>query len=238
MSGLSFECIILAGGLGTRLRDSIGARPKCMAPVAGRPFLHYLFQFLRTQNVKRIVLSLGYESGQVIEWLQQTKWPFEIDWVIEETPLGTGGGIQLALNKCRTSNICVLNGDTFFEVSIEKLFEKQRSTGAETLLATRQMEDADRYGIVEMNEDGLITRFLEKQPGSRGAINGGVYFINRDRFLKRNFPVSFSFEKEYLERFVSEKIFYGSCADGYFIDIGIPSDYERAQTSFKTLFPE
>jgi D-glycero-alpha-D-manno-heptose 1-phosphate guanylyltransferase len=233
------EAIILAGGLGTRLRSVIGkALPKCMAMVAGRPFLHHLFQYLEREGCEHIILSLGHGHSHILDWLekeQPTRIP--VDHVIEQEPLGTGGGIRLALEGAAAEHVMVLNGDTTFEVQLRTLLNFAKTTGAETALALKAMRHFERYGIVEVEGQlGRITGFEEKRPREAGLINGGVYCIHRNRFLARTFPEKFSFEKDYLEAIVEEGVLYGQTSDGYFIDIGIPEDYERAQQDFKNRF--
>jgi D-glycero-alpha-D-manno-heptose 1-phosphate guanylyltransferase len=235
------EAIILAGGLGTRLRSVIGeAMPKCMAPVAGRPFLHHLFQYLEREGCTRVVLSLGHGHGHILDWLEKerpTRIP--VHHVIETEPLGTGGGIRMALGEARGEYTTVLNGDTAFEVRLQALQDFAKSTGAETALALKSMQHFERYGTVEVeSETGRIIRFEEKRPREAGLINGGVYCIHRERFLSRSLPEKFSFEKDYLEASVDEGVFYGQSSGSYFIDIGIPEDYERAQEDFKNRFDE
>jgi D-glycero-alpha-D-manno-heptose 1-phosphate guanylyltransferase len=233
------EAIILAGGLGTRLRGVIGEdTPKCMAPVVGKPFLHYLLQYAAEQGITRVVLSLGHKSEAIITWLQAHQYPLTIDWVIETEPLGTGGGILLALTACETEQLIVLNGDTMFHIPLRaRLLDKHVRTGAETTIALKALRNFERYGTVELHDD-VITAFQEKAPHAKGLINGGVYCISKTALLNRNLPEKCSFEKDYLERFVGEGIFYGYEDPGYFIDIGVPQDYERAQHDFQSLFSQ
>ena len=230
------EAIILAGGLGTRLRNAIGDLPKCMAPVAGQPFLHYLFRYLAGQSISRVVCSLGYQSEAVIEWLGKEEAPFKIDWVAEETPLGTGGGIRLAMEQCTARDVFVLNGDTMFAIDIGRMRETHRQHRAEATLALKAMLNFDRYGTVHTDADSCIISFEEKAPKAEGAINGGIYLIRREAFLARPLPQKFSFEKDYLERYTGERLFFGRAHDAYFIDIGVPEDYEQAQHDFQSLF--
>jgi D-glycero-alpha-D-manno-heptose 1-phosphate guanylyltransferase len=222
------EAIILAGGLGTRLHGVIGAQPKCMAPVNGQPFLAYLFEYLERNKCTRAILSLGYKHKMVINWLEEQDTYFEIDCAIESEPLGTGGGILAAIEDAATDDVLILNGDTMFKF--------HRANNATTTLALKHMTDFDRYGVVNTNDKGVITSFEEKKQTAEGTINGGVYIINREKFLAKNLPEKFSFEKDYLEKFVNEKGFYGYKDSAYFIDIGIPQDYDKAQEDFKTLF--
>lgn len=231
------ECIILAGGLGTRLRGVIGEQPKCMAPVNGQPFLAYLFRYLQQQRVQRVVLSLGYKHEAITGWYRQQDWPFDIDYVVEEEPLGTGGGIRLALEACRERNVAVLNGDTMFQVPLADMLLIHAATNAETTLALKPMRQFERYGAVRIDPEYRITGFEEKQYVEEGLINGGIYFINRPAFLSKDRPAKFSFEKDYLEPGAGSGSLYGFVSDSYFIDIGIPADYEQAGVDFKLLYP-
>jgi D-glycero-alpha-D-manno-heptose 1-phosphate guanylyltransferase len=232
----NMECIILAGGLGTRLRGTIGDYPKCMAEVNGKPFLHYIFQYLIAQQCSRVILSLGYKHEVITEWLKTEYLPFEVNHVIEQQPLGTGGGIQLAMQKAATTDVAVLNGDTMFSVDLAGLFQFHREKKAATTLALKEMYDFDRYGVVNTDENGCVISFEEKQARKEGLINGGVYIINKEALLDKHLPEKLSFEKDYLEAFVSEQRFFGYRDSSYFIDIGIPQDYQQAQEDFKKLF--
>jgi D-glycero-alpha-D-manno-heptose 1-phosphate guanylyltransferase len=231
------EAIILAGGLGTRLQGVIGAYPKCMAAVNGKPFIEYLLTYLSQHGCKRVILSLGFKHEVVTEWLSAQKFSFETDHVIEYEPLGTGGGIKLALEAAREPEVMVLNGDTLFDIDVKLLIQAHREAGAETTIALREMERFERYGVVHTDAHGLIQSFAEKRYTEQGMINGGVYLIDRVAFLKRELPQKFSFEKDYLEKYVSEHKFYGRASSDYFIDIGVPEDYARVQDDFKTMFP-
>ena len=230
------ECIILAGGLGTRLQTTIGAYPKCMAPVNGKPFLHYLFEFLARQRCSRVILSLGYKHEVITEWLNHGQFPFTIDHVIEQESLGTGGGIQLAIRQSKTENVIVLNGDTLFQVNLKELLSFHREKAAESSLALKEMKQFSRYGSVQFDDQENIVAFEEKQYREAGYINGGVYAVNTEKFLNKNLPEKFSFEKDYLETFVDEHQFFAKVFDNYFLDIGIPEDYMQAQQDFKQMF--
>jgi D-glycero-alpha-D-manno-heptose 1-phosphate guanylyltransferase len=230
------EAIVLAGGLGTRLKGVIGAAPKCMAPVNDRPFLGYLFDYLNAHKCTRVILSLGYKNKAVIDWLETQDLFFELDYIIESEPLGTGGGILGAIEECATDDVVVVNGDTLFLTDLKQQMNFHRSGKAAVTLALKDMKNFDRYGVVNTDSKGTITSFEEKQARAQGDINGGVYIINRDAFLAKDFPEKFSFEKDYLEKYVIEKKFFGYKSEEYFIDIGIPEDYEKAQQDFKTLF--
>ncbi len=230
------EAIILAGGLGTRLQGVIGAYPKCMAPVNGRPFLAYIFDYLAEQKCTRAILSLGYKHRLVTDWIEEQDYFFEVDCIIENEPLGTGGGILAAIEEAATDDVVVLNGDTMFKVDLKEQFAFHKKNNAATTLALKKMHQFDRYGIVNTNAQDIITSFEEKRSCEEGLINGGVYCINVEAFLAKPLQEKFSFEKDYLERFCSEQQFYGYVSDSYFIDIGVPADYEMAQEDFKNLF--
>lgn len=225
------ECVILAGGMGTRLRSVVSELPKCMAPVAGKPFLHYIVSSLETFGFDHIIFSLGYKHECIEEWIASLQCSAQIDFVVEEEPLGTGGGVRYALSKAREEDVFVLNGDTFFDVDCADMLALHRSAGAAATIALRPMHDFDRYGTVTLGEDGCsVTAFLEKKHCDDGLINGGVYVIHRDALAA--LPEKFSMEKDFFEKIVGSGRVAGYVSDGYFIDIGIPSDYGLAQQDF------
>lgn len=217
------EAIILAGGLGTRLRSVVSEVPKCMAPVDGRPFLQYMLEWLSRYDVSHVVLSVGYLREVIFSYMDSRVWPFEISYAVEEEPLGTGGGIRLALTKCREDRVIVLNGDTFFDVDLDAL-----SFSAPVTLALKPMRSFDRYGAVDWDGE-LVTGFHEKAACAEGLINGGVYALVRSQLDFAFYPKRFSFEKDLLEPLAAAHLVAGQVQDGYFIDIGIPEDYARAQ---------
>ena len=299
------EVIVLAGGLGTRLRSVIHEIPKCLAPIAsasisdlaerasgwsvppgakkeadapsgwsvppgakkrpmppggtdapggGVPFLSYLLEWLSGYPVEHVVFSVGYLREQVISFVEGREWPFSYDFAVEETPLGTGGGIRLALGMCKGDHVFVVNGDTFYPVDLTVFsFDKPIT------LALKPMKDFDRYGTVVVSErpaaeenyfsqgfaknqfspaiatpprkeESLrVLAFHEKQHCAEGLINGGVYAIDRSRLDLSSLPERFSFEKEVLEPGAAIGEVGGVVSDAYFIDIGIPEDYGRAQ---------
>lgn len=230
------QAIILAGGLGTRLRSVISELPKCMAPVAGKPFLHYVIDHLQQEGIQNFIFSIGYKSESIVDYIndqygQSSK--LNMQFSIEDEPLGTGGAIKLALNKISEKNILICNGDTLFKINIEKLSNFHLQHNSDCTLSLKPMNNFDRYGVVKLNDDDSIQSFKEKQFYENGFINGGMYDLNADEFMKENLPEKFSFEKDYLEKFVGKKKMYAAVQDEYFIDIGIPEDYERAQKELK-----
>ena len=224
--------IILAGGLGTRLRSVVPELPKCMAPVNGRPFLHYVLGHLRSQGVTDYIFSLGYKSDVItgyVERLPRGAGDTRTCFSVEEEPLGTGGAVRLALTRFPAGVVLVVNGDTLFRANLAALGDFHTDHDADCTLSLKPMTDFDRYGAVELNADLSIRSFREKQFYASGLINGGVYALNAARFLRESFPERFSFETDYLQKFTAFRRFYGLAEDAYFIDIGIPADYERAQ---------
>jgi len=226
------EVIILAGGLGTRLQSVVSDKPKCMATVAGKPFLKYMFDYLGKENFTHIILGLGYKSEYVLDWISTQDFTFEISYVIEEEPLGTGGAIKYASSKIKSDTFFVLNGDTYFDVDTQKMELFHLKKGADISLALKPMISFDRYGSVELDDTQRIIRFNEKQYRESGLINGGVYLLNKSIF-DMSLPLTFSFEKDILENKIDGLNIYGNVQDSYFIDIGIPSDYEKANHDFQ-----
>ncbi len=227
------EVIILAGGLGTRLRSVVSEVPKCMAPVAGKPFLWYLLKYLTRYDVNRVVLSVGYLREVIYKWIDEVKeeFPFDLDYSVEEEPLGTGGGIKLALDKVTEERAFVLNGDTFFDVDLIELYNAHVIGKKAITLALKPMKAFDRYGRVNMEpQTGTILSFCEKQYCKEGLINGGIYVINKNAPIFEGLGNKFSFETAVLEPQCSKHELLGVVQNGFFIDIGIPEDFKRAQS--------
>ena len=228
------EAIILAGGLGTRLRSAVPDLPKCLAPVGGRPFISYVTDHFRREGIERFVFALGYKS-HLFDAFFRSSFPdggYEIS--LEETPLGTGGAIRQACERVAGNTVLILNGDTFFRIELKALAGFHGEHQADCTLSLKPMLDFDRFGVVELTDDGRITRFREKQYYPAGLINGGVYALEKDSLLRENWPEVFSFEKDYLEAARAKRL-YGMVQDRYFIDIGIPEDYRRANDDLNQL---
>jgi D-glycero-alpha-D-manno-heptose 1-phosphate guanylyltransferase len=229
----SREAIILAGGLGTRLKTVLPDLPKCMAPVHGVPFLDILIAYLKRQGVEHIIFSLGYMKEVIIRHIRNHHPALMVSFSEETVPLGTGGAIFTALIKAKSKHVFVFNGDTFFNVDLNSLENCHLQKKAHCSVALKPMQDCSRYGTVELNPNDSIAAFREKSVSSTGLINGGVYLLNRVAFLKEKFPMYFSFEKEYLAKYLDTHLIAGQVQDTYFIDIGIPEDYMRAQDELR-----
>lgn len=229
------EAIVLAGGLGTRLRSAVPGLPKCMAPVNGKPFIAYVIDYFRAQGIEKFIFSLGY-MHEVIEQYLDTQYAYPghepataFRYSVEQEPLGTGGAIRLACRLTEEKTVLVLNGDTLFKVNTSQMAAFHHSRGANCTLALKPMKDFDRYGVVTLGENGRVSDFKEKRFYPEGLINGGVYALNPAGLLTADLPEQFSFEKDWLEQNRGNRNIYGIVQDEYFIDIGIPADYERAQ---------
>lgn len=229
------EAIILAGGFGTRLQSLVNDVPKPMAPLNNEPFLNYVFDYLKYYKIEHVVLSTGYLADKIVEYYKTEYKGIKISYAKEETPLGTGGGIRLAITKCTTIDVLVLNGDSFFDVDINTHYKNHISKQAECTLALRKVDDAARYGTIVLGSENIIETFKEKDNiAQAGLINGGVYILNREIYFNNTEEVvPFSIEKDFYEKKIKELQIFGFEYDGYFIDIGIPEDYKKAQTDFK-----
>lgn len=224
------EAIILAGGLGTRLREAVPDLPKCMAPILAKPFIGYLIDYLHQQGIEKFIFSLGYKFNVVEQYLRTQYGNLALTFSVEEAPLGTGGAIKLACTRATEKSVLVLNGDTFFKVNLQQFAAFHDTKDAACSLAIKPMVNTDRYGLVELDDNNAVSSFKEKRYYEKGLINGGVYALQSATFLQGSFPEKFSFENDFLQRFASSGQFYGFVQDQYFIDIGIPEDFERAQT--------
>jgi D-glycero-alpha-D-manno-heptose 1-phosphate guanylyltransferase len=225
------EAIVLAGGLGTRLRSVIPDLPKPMAPVAGRPFLAWILDRLADAGFRRVVLAVGYRHETIRDFFGLSYRGVELAYSVEDAPLGTGGAIRLALGHVDESPVFVLNGDTYLEADYAAMLAAHVTHGVELTVAVARVADVSRYGSLEIKDD-RICGFLEKGSQGPGYINAGVYLMARG--LVETIPVGtgHSFENELLMPRVAELRPLAFRADGLFIDIGVPEDYERAQGLF------
>ena len=224
------EAIILAGGLGTRLRDVVTDLPKSMAPVNDIPFLDYVLRFLSHYKIKKITLAVGYMSDRIVAHYGKT-----YNYSIEKEPLGTGGAIRLAIEKCHSKDVLVLNGDSFFDFNLNSFYNMHCTFHSDCSLAVRKVPDASRYGTIKSGTGSTIKAFREKDGlAKEGFISAGVYLLDREKFLSKTPKEKpFSVEKDFFEKKINELNIFGFTYDGYFIDIGIPADFEKAQHDFK-----
>ena len=224
------EVIVLAGGLGTRLAGVVKDVPKPMAPVAGKPFLSYILDDLINQGATHIVLAVCHMREVIMEYVGYSYKGIAVDYSVETTPLGTGGGIRQALSFCHEAYVDVVNGDSYFQIDFQQFNQIAAAKGLQLSIAVKNMVDFSRYGQVVVDADGCVTAFLEKQYCAAGYINGGIYCLNR--MLPKEYPEVFSMEQECFPVLVQRREIGAVAFDGYFIDIGIPKDYEEAQSYF------
>jgi D-glycero-alpha-D-manno-heptose 1-phosphate guanylyltransferase len=222
------EAIVLAGGFGTRLREVVPDLPKPMAPIAGRPFLEILLSQLSRKGFTRVVLSLGFMAEKVIDHFGERYAEMDLVYEVESTPLGTGGAIRAALDRCESDHIYVFNGDTYLDLEVDKL-ERLWLSQHRAVIVVREVPDTARFGRVEM-KDGRVNAFLEKGISGVGLINAGCYVLQKDALTGFPLGANFSIESEFFIKHLQRVVFDGFVTQGLFIDIGVPDDYVLAQT--------
>jgi len=222
------QAILLAGGLGTRLRSVVNDRPKPMAMIQGKPFIEYVIRELAGQGIDDIIFAVGYKGSMVEEYFADgKKFGIRASYAYEETLLGTAGAIKNAAKHMTGQEVFVLNGDTFYRMDYHRLIRQKQDMGLDMVLVLRKVEDVSRYGQALLTE-GRLAGFNEKTEEQKaGTINGGVYLMSWD--LIREIPEGkVSLEQDMIPKWLSEgRRLGGFVNDGYFIDIGIPKDYYR-----------
>lgn len=233
MSALNqISVAILAGGLGTRLRPVVGDQPKALAAVAGRPFLTILLEWLAQAGAQRVVLCTGYRGDLVRQELGQRFGPIDLVYSREERPLGTAGALRLAYPLLDSNLVLTLNGDSFCQVDLAAMVQWRAAQAAPALMLLTWAKDAARYGQVELDPDGAVTAFREKQPqGGPGWINAGVYLLERRLLEAIPLGREVSLEREVFPAWVG-KTLYGYAGGERFLDIGTPESLAQAQGFF------
>jgi D-glycero-alpha-D-manno-heptose 1-phosphate guanylyltransferase len=222
--------IVLAGGLGTRLRSIVNDVPKPMAPIQGKPFLEFLLKYWINQGVDLITLSVGYKHEMIKNHFGNNLNCVPIKYVIETAPLGTGGAIKhsLATADLGFQNTLIINGDTWFEVNLDIFINDINSSHYPVSIALTKISDNNRYDGISLDSSGIIYQF-GIQNTKETLINGGCYLVNPN-FLSdylKNYSGKFSFEADVLVKLANEKLLYGHIQEGLFCDIGIPEDYQN-----------
>ncbi len=230
------EAIILAGGLGTRLRDVLPDLPKPMAPVGGKPFLAILMDQLITAGFNSAVLAVGYKNEMIHDYFGDKYGTLGLTYSVESEPLGTGGAIRQALANTSTRQTFVLNGDTYLELDYKAMLEAHIKSMSTLTIAVRAVPDAKRYGALDIVDD-CICGFFEKGRLSAGMINAGVYIVTPDIFDLYRLPQVFSFENDLLGRHVRDIRPLAFQTEGSFLDIGVPEDYARAYQMIAPGYP-
>jgi len=241
----SCPALVLAGGLGTRLRAIYDQGPKCMAPVKGRPFLAYLIQWLQCAGIRQVILCIGYKGEQIRNWLGDGRvWGVQVRYCVEEELRGTAGALRLASGMVDARTCLAINGDSFLEVNLDDMHAFHRARRADATLALARVQDSSRYGGVQLDAHGKIEKFGDAgaaagsppcQEPDASLINGGVYLLERPFFNSIPEGKTVSIEKEIFPGWAGRDM-YGFVSDGFFIDIGVPADYARAQTELAERF--
>lgn len=242
----AMEAVVLAGGKGTRLRKAVAGLPKSLAPIGKHPFLSYLLGWLRDQGVTNIILAVGHRRKDIVRHYTRHKpLGMRLRYSIETTPLGTAGALRNLCSMLDGEEFLVLNGDSIFDVDMGQLLSFHRRHRAETTLALASPTEVGRYGSVLLDARGRIKAFVEKhaavppgeagRPGASKWISGGLYIMSRAVFRHIPGQREVSLEKEVFPRLIGGP-FYGFPSKGYFIDIGVPEDYERARVELRERF--
>lgn len=227
------KAIILAGGRGERLQSTVPHLPKPMAPVGGRPFLEYVLDRLVDAGVSNVVLSVGYRAETIQDHFGSSYRTVTLRYSIEEISLGTGGAIVHALKGEDLSPVLVLNGDTLVEVDYGAVAVWSDTVVSSVGMVLCQVPNVSRYGSVILSEDRVV-EFKEKGKDGPGLINAGIYVIRPPIFSFYKVKESFSFETDFLQRYCFELQPRAFVINSYFIDIGTPEDYDRAQRELGT----
>ena len=226
------DAIILAGGVGSRIASVAGGLPKALLDVAERPFIEYVLDQLADAGVDRVIIAASYKWEMIKGYLGSQYRNMLIEYSIEETPLGTGGAIKQAFDLYQVKEAIVVNADTLFKIDLSSMIAAHHEADAFISIALREVSDMSRYGAVTV--DGSSVRsFGEKNISGPGLINGGIYIVDSVFWNTSKTKQSFSFEKDILEKYTDLGMINGFAQSGYFIDIGIPDDLERARKEFK-----
>jgi D-glycero-alpha-D-manno-heptose 1-phosphate guanylyltransferase len=225
------EVIVLAGGEGRRLQPVVSDLPKPMANISGRPFLWWLMTRLSRQQVDRVIFSVGYKAEVIRDYFGNAFSGIDIAYSEETEPLGTGGAIRLALEQAREAHVVVLNGDTYTDIELRGITDELEHSTSDLVIAVAHLQDVSRYGAVRFDgENAAITSFNEKEGVSPGYINAGIYCLRRNLFDTYSVPTRFSFERDFLSKYLSILRPVAFPGVRSFIDIGVPEDFTRAQT--------
>ncbi len=226
--------VILAGGFGTRLAAVVSNVPKPMAPVAGRPFLEFILDELDRQGVTRVVMAIGHLGEHISGHFGPFYRGLELLYSRETTPLGTGGALRDAARMASRDRLLAMNGDSWCPVDLRALAQAHDAAGTLATLSLVRVADASRFGTVDLDAAGRVAAFVEKTGRTApGLINAGIYALDRRVLDAAPAVGSFSFEKEVLEARAGNGSLQGHVVDTpLFIDIGVPADYQRAQSLF------
>lgn len=224
------EAIVLAGGFGTRLRQVVANVPKPMAPIAGRPFLEIVLNGMAAKGFAKVILSVGFMAEKISDYFGLRYADMELVYAVEERPLGTGGGVRLAMERVTADHVFVFNGDTFLDLESD-LLEQQWQTRQRPIIVGHEVSDTTRYGRL-LATNGLALDFTGKGVAGPGLMNAGCYVLRYGQLDGFEPGAPFSLEADFLRPAVARGEFDVFVNSGMFIDIGVPEDYARAQAAF------
>jgi D-glycero-alpha-D-manno-heptose 1-phosphate guanylyltransferase len=232
------DAIILAGGLGTRIRELFPNTPKPLVKINNTPFLDILIkQLYSIKKISRVILALGHGSSCICNYYENNKSILPLLYSFEEYPYGTGGAFYNALDLVEGDHVLVLNGDSYLEFDLKALLDTHLSTKAHLTLAATKVDDSSRFGTILLNDQGQVLAFEEKQGlAIPGIINGGVYIFNRSIKGIYTFDKKvFSLENDLFPKITNAGKLYAINCTGTFIDIGTKSSYFEAQDKLRYL---
>ncbi|MGB3479102.1 MAG: nucleotidyltransferase family protein [bacterium] len=226
------KTLLLVGGYGRRLRESVSSLPKPMAEIAGSPFLEYLLYQLKSQSFNDFIFCVGYLADTIQAYFGDgSHWSVNIDYSREEEPLGTAGAIKLASRLFSDDDFLVVNGDSLMVIKLHKLIDFHFKRNALATIAVTPAKDIERFGKVVLGENNRIAQFSEKSTAGHGMINGGIYVINRkvlDCIPDKKFC---SLENEIFPQLVDKGCYGMVFKKAFFIDIGTPESYLAVKTN-------
>ncbi|MDP7548337.1 MAG: sugar phosphate nucleotidyltransferase [Alphaproteobacteria bacterium] len=233
------DIVILAGGLGTRIKNALGDTPKLLAPIDGTPFLEFVINRLKLFGARRLVLGLGHLAGAVVEYLEAHP-PQEIAVVtkIESEPMVTAGAIRHVAGRIESDPVLIMNGDSFIDADLCGFLAAHEQSGAEASLLCAEIEDTTRYGRLQLSPQGRIEAFLEKDPAlsGPGVINAGVYLFSGAMLKTIEAMDGPSLELDVFAALAPETL-NAVPSTGTFIDIGTPDDLARAENVLRPFRP-
>lgn len=235
----NIHVIILAGGLGTRLKSVILDRPKVLAPIGESVMLDHIIEDLLRCGFYKITLSVGHMKEKIHEYIEKKEFPKDavINFSEEENPLGTGGAIKRAMKGLSSELALILNGDTFFSIDYKRFIEQHKEHDAEISICLRRVDNVGSSGAVFVDKNNRILSFKEKpNENASGTINGGIYIFKKNILDRFDLAEAFSVEKDFFEKYIDRVKAYGFVFPDYFIDIGTPENYRKAQNDFKGRF--
>ncbi len=234
MSNLT--AIILAGGLGTRLRPVVSDKPKVLASIRGRPFIELLLEQIAAASITRAILGIGYLANQVQEHLGPKFQNLDIDYSVETKPLGTAGALRLAIDRAEGETVLVLNGDSFCDISVSAFIAWHINKQARCSIALARVSDISRYGAVMLDSEENIAGFSEKGASSgEGLVNAGIYLIHRSIIEPLPIGQEMSLEREVFPTLLGRGFCGWRTPHSLFLDIGTPESYQQAQTVLPSL---